>query len=145
MVFLPAVCGGSKIVPNGGSIGLDQLAESKWNRLNWSYRQILVTDGPVRRPALRGPRLRLLPRRNAACDCRRHHGTRRRRSVHCEQRGIFFESIHASGHATPADLKRLAAAIAAKKLIPIHTFRRDQFPTLFQNVLSADDGQWMQI
>jgi ribonuclease J len=32
----------------------------------------------------------------------------------CEVRGIPFESIHTSGHASPADLKRLAAAVAPK-------------------------------
>jgi ribonuclease J len=40
----------------------------------------------------------------------------------CEARGIPFESIHTSGHASPGDLKRLAAAISPKRLIPIHTF-----------------------
>lgn len=63
----------------------------------------------------------------------------------CEQRGISFESIHTSGHAAPADLKRLAAAVAPKRLIPIHTFRRDRFPALFDNVLLADDGEWIDI
>jgi ribonuclease J len=61
----------------------------------------------------------------------------------CERRGIPFEVIHTSGHASPGDLKRLASAVAPKKLIPIHTFQRDRFPMLFANVLVADDGQWI--
>ena len=30
----------------------------------------------------------------------------------CERRGIPFESIHTSGHASPGDLKRLASSVA---------------------------------
>lgn len=63
----------------------------------------------------------------------------------CERRGITFESIHTSGHASPADLKRLAAAVAPKRLIPIHTFERAQFPRLFDNVSIHDDGEWIDV
>jgi ribonuclease J len=61
----------------------------------------------------------------------------------CEARGISFEIIHTSGHASIADLKRLAAAIAPRRLIPIHTFESKRFPSLFQNVVAVDDGQWL--
>ena len=63
----------------------------------------------------------------------------------CAARGIPFESIHTSGHASPGDLKRLAAAIAPKRLIPIHTFERNRFPELFDNVTLVDDGQWIEV
>jgi ribonuclease J len=63
----------------------------------------------------------------------------------CEARGIPFESIHTSGHASLADLKRLAAAVAPKRLIPIHTFERERFPSLFDNVSLIDDGEWIEI
>ena len=63
----------------------------------------------------------------------------------CEARDIPFESIHTSGHASPADLKRLAAAVAPKHLIPIHTFERAQFPRLFDNVSIHDDGEWIEV
>lgn len=63
----------------------------------------------------------------------------------CSMRGIPFESIHTSGHASPGDLKRLAAAIAPKRLIPIHTFERERFPELFDNVILVDDGQWVEV
>lgn len=62
----------------------------------------------------------------------------------CERRGIPFESIHTSGHASPSDLKRLAAAVAPKRLIPIHTFERLQFPNLFSKVELVDDGEWIE-
>ncbi len=63
----------------------------------------------------------------------------------CKKRNIPFEVIHTSGHASPGDLKRLAAAVAPKRLIPIHTFERDRFPDLFDNVTLIDDGQWMEV
>jgi ribonuclease J len=63
----------------------------------------------------------------------------------CVTRGIPFEIIHTSGHASPGDLKRLAAAVAPKRLIPIHTFERDRFPDLFDNVTLIDDGQWIEV
>jgi ribonuclease J len=63
----------------------------------------------------------------------------------CERRGIAFESIHTSGHASPGDLKRLASAVAPKRLIPIHTSEREKFPSLFHNVIVVDDGQWIDV
>jgi ribonuclease J len=63
----------------------------------------------------------------------------------CEARGIPFEVIHTSGHASPGDLKRLASAVAPKKLIPIHTFERDRFPSLFANVALVEDGEWVHV
>jgi ribonuclease J len=63
----------------------------------------------------------------------------------CERRGIPFETIHTSGHASPGDLKRLAAAISPARLIPIHTFEREQFPDLFENVKLINDGEWIEV
>ncbi len=63
----------------------------------------------------------------------------------CAAREIPFVSIHTSGHAGPGDLKRLAAAVAPRRLIPIHTFERLRFPHLFDNVVLADDGQWIEV
>lgn len=63
----------------------------------------------------------------------------------CESREIPFEVIHTSGHASPGDLKRLAAAVGPKRLIPIHTFERDKFPELFENVMLANDGEWIEV
>jgi ribonuclease J len=72
-------------------------------------------------------------------------GTGAQLKAECEARGIPFEIIHTSGHASLGDLKRLAAAIAPKRLIPIHTFERDRFPKLFNNVMLVDDGQWIEV
>ncbi len=63
----------------------------------------------------------------------------------CEARGIPFEIIHTSGHASIADLKRLAAAVCPKALVPIHTFEAERFPVLFENVVLHQDGEWWEV
>jgi ribonuclease J len=63
----------------------------------------------------------------------------------CAARRIPFEIIHTSGHASVADLKRLAAAVRPKMLIPIHTFEAKRFPELFRNVMLRQDGEWWEV
>jgi ribonuclease J len=63
----------------------------------------------------------------------------------CKARGIPFEVIHTSGHASIADLKRLAAAVSPKVLVPIHTFGAERFPELFDNVALKNDGEWWKV
>ena len=63
----------------------------------------------------------------------------------CKARSIPFEVIHTSGHASIADLKRLAAAVSPKALVPIHTFGAEQFPELFDNVIPRQDGEWWEV
>jgi ribonuclease J len=63
----------------------------------------------------------------------------------CEARGIPFEIIHTSGHASITDLKRLAASVAPKALVPIHTFGAERFPELFENVILRQDGEWWEV
>lgn len=48
---------------------------------------------------------------------------------------------HTSGHASLPDLKRLAHAISAKKLVPIHTFESDNYKLYFDNVEKRNDGE----
>jgi ribonuclease J len=72
-------------------------------------------------------------------------GSGARLKADCQARGIPFDIVHTSGHASPSDLKRLAAAVAPKRLIPIHTCERDRFPELFDNVMLVDDGQWIEV
>lgn len=58
-------------------------------------------------------------------------------------RGVPLEVIHTSGHASIADLKRLADALAPEVLVPVHTFDGDRFPELFgENVIRRADGEW---
>lgn len=53
--------------------------------------------------------------------------------------------IHTSGHASVPDLQRFAAALAPKRLAPIHSFHGDRFDELFANVDRRDDGEWWAV
>jgi ribonuclease J len=52
---------------------------------------------------------------------------------------------HASGHASVADLKRLAEALDPRQVVPIHTEGADQFEGLFKGVVRRDDGEWWSV
>jgi len=58
---------------------------------------------------------------------------------------IQKHSIHTSGHAGPADLKKLVAAINPHKVVPIHSFFPDKYPELFPNVEAHNDGEWWEV
>lgn len=61
------------------------------------------------------------------------------------ERGIPLDHVHTSGHASIPDLKRFAVAIAAKGLVPIHTFEASRFPDLFGPTVSIkNDGEWWE-
>ena len=59
--------------------------------------------------------------------------------------GIPLEVIHASGHATGGDLQRLATAVAADTVVPIHTDTPERFADLFANVVLRPDGTWWKV
>ncbi|HBK05614.1 MAG TPA: MBL fold metallo-hydrolase [Acetobacteraceae bacterium] len=62
------------------------------------------------------------------------------------ERGVPLEVIHTSGHASIADLKRLAEAMAPDALVPVHTFNGDRFADLFgTNVSRRMDGEWWEV
>jgi ribonuclease J len=56
--------------------------------------------------------------------------------------GIEMTIAHASGHATVEDLQRLATAIDADKVVPIHTDAPQRFASLFERVEAHLDGEW---
>jgi ribonuclease J len=62
-----------------------------------------------------------------------------------ERTGIPLKVVHASGHATVEDLQQLASAIAADRVVPIHTDAPDKFPTLFERVEPHPDGEWWEV
>lgn len=63
-----------------------------------------------------------------------------------EARGVPLEVVHTSGHASIADLRRLAEAIAPDVLVPVHTFGGDRFRGLFGTcVVRRDDGDWWKV
>jgi len=62
-----------------------------------------------------------------------------------DQRGLPMDMVHTSGHAGAADLRRLASAVKATRLVPIHTERCELYNALFNNVTVEDDGSWWRI
>jgi ribonuclease J len=59
-----------------------------------------------------------------------------------DERQIHLEHCHTSGHASVADLKQFAKAIAPKTLVPIHSFETKRFKEFFDNVERKEDGKW---
>ena len=62
-----------------------------------------------------------------------------------EARDVPLVVQHASGHATSADLLRLARAIDARRVVPIHTAAPEAFPGLIDNAEVRKDGEWWQV
>jgi len=52
---------------------------------------------------------------------------------------------HTSGHATVADLSRLAEAIHPRQVVPIHTDAPDQMASLVPNTTVVEDGEWWEV
>lgn len=59
--------------------------------------------------------------------------------------GIPMNHIHTSGHASPVDLQRFAAAMAPKSIVPIHSFAPEKYEQLFENVIYRNDGEWWEV
>jgi ribonuclease J len=58
---------------------------------------------------------------------------------------IPLHCVHASGHAMLTDLQRLAAAIDARTVVPIHTNHPELFAQHFTNVTRHADGEWWDV
>lgn len=58
---------------------------------------------------------------------------------------IDFHDIHTSGHAMVCDLQKLARAVNAKMLVPIHTEHAEGYKDHFANVQVMDDGEVFSI
>lgn len=63
----------------------------------------------------------------------------------CGELGVPMETIHTSGHADVQDLQRYAKAVDPGRLIPIHTFFPDRYESLFANVVTSEDGNWLEV
>jgi ribonuclease J len=59
--------------------------------------------------------------------------------------GITKQSIHTSGHASPMDLKRFVKALTPQKVVPIHTFKPEDYEKMYPNVEIHRDGEWWKI
>lgn len=62
-----------------------------------------------------------------------------------DQHRLPLESVHTSGHASLADLRRFASAIAPRKLVPVHTASPQAFSQHFANVVRLEDGPWLDV
>lgn len=60
-------------------------------------------------------------------------------------RQIPLTVLHSSGHAMVEDLQRLAAAISAERVTPIHTSAPHLYESLFANVELRADGEWWDV
>ncbi|MBP0447325.1 hypothetical protein J8J14_21380 [Roseomonas sp. SSH11] len=69
-----------------------------------------------------------------------------RLAAELERRGVPLEVVHTSGHASIADLRRLARAVAPGALVPVHSFEGDRFAALFgPGVVRRADGEWWEV
>jgi ribonuclease J len=55
---------------------------------------------------------------------------------------IVLDTLHTSGHATVADIKRLIDALAPTVVVPIHTEAPEGFAALTDRVTEHADGEW---
>ena len=62
-----------------------------------------------------------------------------------EENNIPIQVIHTSGHASVRDLKRFAAALSPRRLVPIHSFETGRFAEFFDNVVQQRDGVWWNV
>jgi ribonuclease J len=60
-------------------------------------------------------------------------------------RQIPLTVLHSSGHASVEDLQRLAAAIDADRVMPIHSGAPHLYESLFPNVDIRADGEWWDV
>ncbi len=62
-----------------------------------------------------------------------------------QRAGVPLYEHHTSGHATLADLQRLASAFAPARLVPIHSEATDRFGDYFGGVEPHADGTWWDV
>ncbi|MBP2312932.1 MBL fold metallo-hydrolase [Azospirillum soli] len=63
----------------------------------------------------------------------------------CNRLSLPFDHLHTSGHAAVADLQRLAAALTAKRVVPIHSFETARYAEFFSKVARHNDGEWWSL
>lgn len=62
-----------------------------------------------------------------------------------DRHSVPMTRVHTSGHASIADLKLLAGAIDARRLVPIHSFETARYGEFFSRVEPHEDGQWWEV
>jgi len=51
-----------------------------------------------------------------------------------------IETMHASGHASVANIKQFIDDLEPKRIVPIHTMKPEEFMTFAHNVFLSEDG-----
>ena len=62
-----------------------------------------------------------------------------------QSHGIAFHQVHTTGHASASDLKRIAAALAPKVLVPIHSEFPEKYSELYPYICTRADGEWWDV
>lgn len=62
-----------------------------------------------------------------------------------DEHSISLVHVHTSGHASVTDLKRLVAALAPRRVVPIHSEATERFEELFPRVERHADGEWWEV
>jgi ribonuclease J len=62
-----------------------------------------------------------------------------------ERAGAPLVPLHSSGHASVDDLRRFADAVAADRVVPIHTDQPHAYERLFDGVEVRRDGEWWDV
>jgi ribonuclease J len=63
----------------------------------------------------------------------------------CESNGIEIEMLHTSGHADLSALTEAVERINPIRILPIHTVAPEKLGAIFQNVMQAENGKWIEI
>ena len=63
----------------------------------------------------------------------------------CSSHSLDFEVLHTSGHADTHTLTKLAQAVAAKRVIPVHTDAPERLCDLIHNSTTVSDDEWISV
>jgi ribonuclease J len=72
-------------------------------------------------------------------------GSGKRLTEFYDRVGVPWSIQHTSGHASVPELKRLAHALRADRIVPIHSLGGARFPDYFDNVTPEPDGAWWEV
>jgi ribonuclease J len=62
-----------------------------------------------------------------------------------EANDVPLDLLHVSGHATVEQLQELVSALSPTRVVPIHTKKPEQYPSLFPRVEIHADGEWWEV
>jgi ribonuclease J len=63
----------------------------------------------------------------------------------CISKGIDLQILHASGHATRADIMETIVGLNPRRILPIHTDAPEKIEEQFEGVIDTENGQWIDL